>query len=136
MERVPRVITDSSVSLVSAAKILLVDDDEDFRRGFAENLRDDGYGVSDYATPADLPDLEALSDVKLVITDYNMAPQDGLSFADAFHDRHPEVPIVLVTAFPGAEVDQQVARRDFLSWQTKPIDYDNFTLLLHNLVSA
>ena len=129
------VVSSDSEALLRG-KILLVDDDEDFRRAFAENLRDDGYGVSDYASPGELPELGALNDVKLLITDFNMLQQDGISFADAFHDSHPEVPIVLVTAFPGEEVDKQVARRGFLSWQSKPTDYEDSAVGLRNIVGS
>jgi len=53
--------------------VLLLDEDDDFRNGLAEHLRDDGYVVRECAVPNDLPPLDALRDIRLVITDYQLA---------------------------------------------------------------
>jgi two-component system nitrogen regulation response regulator GlnG len=118
---------------MSNVAIFLIDDDEDFRTGLAENLRDDGHRVEEYAVPEDLPPLSSLTQPELVVTDYQMSREDGLSFADRFHAAHEEVPIVMITAYGTAHLEAEVARRSYLHLCSKPLDYDTFHRLVGRL---
>lgn len=103
--------------------VLVVDDDREFRSALADNLRDDGFEVVHVDDPEDLPPLDELGPVDGVITDYHLPRQDGLRFADRFHDRRPSVPIVMVTAWCHAPLVEEVARRGFLHLLYKPVSY-------------
>jgi two-component system nitrogen regulation response regulator GlnG len=116
--------------------VILIDDDESFRGALAENLRDDGYGVCEYATPADLPPLETLSGLGVVIMDYEFPRANGLAFADALHAMHPQVPVVLITAFPRWNLASQTATRQFVHLLPKPLDYDRLREILLALSSS
>ncbi len=111
--------------------VLVVDDEDSFRIGLAGMLREDGHAVTDYRSPLELPPLEALSDVALLVTDYDMPGRNGLSLADAFHAAHPAAPVVMVTAYA---VDPQAERRAFLHVVSKPLEYDALHALIHRLV--
>jgi DNA-binding NtrC family response regulator len=110
--------------------VLLVDDDDSFRSALAENLRDDGHEVLEYALPADVPSLDSLEAVRVLITDYEMPGSTGLAFADRFHAVHPQVPVLLVTAFPTPQVVAQSAARTFVHLLRKPLDYDDLRKVL------
>jgi DNA-binding NtrC family response regulator len=110
--------------------ILLIDDDDDFRSGLAENLREDGHEVREYSHPGAIPRVELLGNVTAVIIDYQMREQDGLAFADRFHASFPEVPIVLVTAFWTHNLDAAVAARSYVHLRRKPFDYEDISSLL------
>ena len=110
--------------------VLLIDDDEDFRNGLAENLRDDGHVVQEHAGTAELPPLAALGTVGMIIIDYQLAEDNGLRFADWFHAAHPTVPIVLITAYWTHHLEAEIRARKFLHLLRKPFDYH----LLHDLV--
>jgi DNA-binding NtrC family response regulator len=111
--------------------IVLLDDDEGFRNALAENLRDDGYHVVEYATAHDVPPLAALGDVQGVVTDYDMPGTNGLTFADAFHAAYPKVPIIMVTGVCTKSLEAQAATRRFVCLLRKPIQYDQLHHLLH-----
>lgn len=117
-------------------KILLVEDDEDFRNGLAANLREDGYDVREFAKPAQLPPMESLSDVQFVITDYDLPAEDGLRLVDRFHAANPEVPVAIVTAYATPNLEAQVARRQFASLLRKPLDYDTLHALLERAAAV
>jgi len=113
--------------------VLLLDEDEDFRNGLAEHLRDDGYVVRECAVTTDLPPLDALRDVNLVITDYQLAGDDGLRFSDRFHHSHPRVPIVMVTSFWTHHLEAASRRRNFLHLLLKPLEYTELFALIGRL---
>jgi len=113
--------------------VLLVDDDESFRSALAENLRDDGYGVIEYAAAQEVPPLGGLTAVSVLVTDYDMPGTDGLSFADRFHAAHPRVPIIMVTGSCTTHLQAQAAARGFVSLLPKPFQYDTLHRLLPQL---
>ncbi len=119
----------------SAITVVVVDDDLSFRTGLAANLADDGHTVRDYGDPQEVP-AEVLRAADVVLTDYQMAAIDGLTFADGVHALRPEAAIVLTTAYWTVEIEAAVAGRDFLRLCRKPVDYDDLHTLLHDLVAG
>jgi len=117
----------------SDISILLVEDEHSFRAGLGGLLRDDGHEVLEYAEPAHLPPLATLGHVHLLLSDYDMPSENGLSLADRFHALHPAVPIILVTAYRTNHLDAEVARRPFVRLVEKPIPYDTVHALIHQL---
>ena len=110
--------------------LILLDDDDDFRSALADNLIDDGYLVRHFARPADVPALTSFQGLTMLILDYLMDGEDGLSFADRFHVAHPDVPVVMLTAYWSDFLDAEVAVRDFITLHQKPVDYDDLARLL------
>ena len=117
----------------SDLSILLVEDEHGFRMGLAQMLRENGHDVFDYAEPADLPPLATLDHVEVLVCDYDMRGENGLSLADRFHAAHPTLPIILVTAYRTHHLDAEVARRPFVHLVEKPIPYENLHALIHQL---
>lgn len=116
----------------SDAMVLLIDDDDIFRSGLAANLRDDGHRVEDFGSPADLPALTSFEEVSVLITDYQIAGEDGLALADRFHGAHPQAPVFMVTSYWTEHLEAEAARRDFLTLLRKPLDYDEIARLLES----
>jgi DNA-binding NtrC family response regulator len=110
--------------------VLLLDPDEDFRSALAEHLSDDGYGVTQFGRPADLPHLGSFARLAMLILDHQLDGENGLSFADRFHAAHPAVPVVMVTSYLSEYLIAEVAQRDFITLRRKPIDYDDLARLL------
>lgn len=102
--------------------LLLIDDDEGFRSGLAANLREDGYELCEYESGLAVP-FDRISDVRVVLTDYLMDAEDGLAFAKRFHAAFPFVPIIVMTAYATAHLENEVAAHDHLTLLTKPLDY-------------
>jgi DNA-binding NarL/FixJ family response regulator len=110
--------------------LVLIDDEDGFRKGLAENLREDGHVVCDYPNPTAMPPLAELGTVSLLIVDYLMPYENGLWFAERFHHAYPAVPILMVTVYPGRWLEDLAARRPFLSVCYKPLDYAALKWLL------
>jgi FixJ family two-component response regulator len=115
--------------------VLLVDDDEVFRHGLADNLREDGHAVFEYAGPDEVP-LSAFDAVSVVVTDLELPGNDGLGFAAHVHAVQPRLPVVLVTAHPDALATIDARARSSVSLVQKPVDYQRLHRLLHTLVAG
>jgi DNA-binding NtrC family response regulator len=113
--------------------ILLVEDDDLFRDGLAEALREDGHDVIAYPEPAVLPSLSLLGHVSLLLCDFVMPGQNCLTLADRFHAAHPSVPIVMATGSRTRSLDCEVAARPFMRLLEKPLRYDDLHALVHRV---
>ncbi len=87
-------------------KVLFVDDNEILCRLTCDILRREGYE----AVPA-YDGVEALQrfncdEFDIVVTDLRMQGMDGLALARAIHNRRPEVPVILVTAYGPVEAGE------------------------------
>ncbi len=114
----------------SAIAVVVVDDDESFRSGLAANLEDDGHVVHQYEDPRDVP-TGILDTVDVVLSDYQMAEIDGITFADDVHARRSDVSVVLTTAYWTVEMEAEIAARPFIRLCRKPVDYDELHALAH-----
>jgi DNA-binding NtrC family response regulator len=112
--------------------IVVVDDDETFRIGLAENLRQDGHTVFDRSSPAAVENT-VLDRTHLVVTDYQMEPLDGLRFADRVRTRRPAMPVLLVTAYATSDLEAEIGRRPWMRLCRKPLDYDDLHDAVHKL---
>jgi DNA-binding NtrC family response regulator len=64
-----------------------------------------------------------------------MPGENGFSFVDRYHESHPGVPVILVTAHQTGAVASQAAMRPFLRVVWKPLEYAEIHELLHELAS-
>jgi two-component system, NtrC family, response regulator AtoC len=113
--------------------VLLVDDDDAFRRGLADNLREDGHTVLEYGGPDDIPQA-TFGNLNVVVTDYDMPGTNGLRFADRVHAARPSLPIVMLTASRQAAFVIEAAARSFVHLVYKPVVYQRLHQLLCALV--
>ncbi len=84
-------------------KLLFVDDHEALARLSCDILQRAGYlAVPVYSGPEALEAFDR-EEFDLVITDLRMEGMDGLELARAVHDRSPETPVIIVTAYGPVE---------------------------------
>ncbi len=83
--------------------ILLVDDEDLVREGTAEMLRELGHEVHTAAGGAGaLALLAGPLKADVVVTDFKMPQMDGAELASRIRAIRPELPILLITGYPGA----------------------------------
>jgi DNA-binding NtrC family response regulator len=117
------------------AAILLVDDDPMFRAVLADFLCEDGFAVLVYGSPGQVPPLDTLDQLALMITDYEMPEENGLAFADRFHAVHPNIPVVLLTGHRADTLAGSLRERRFVHLCSKPFLVDEFHSLLQTVLS-
>ena len=115
------------------ASILVVDDEPDveslFRQQFRRDLRAQRF-VMEFAKSA----ADALARVAganeespiLIFSDINMPGMTGLEMLPKVKALHPEIPVIMITAYGDPETRRKAIEQGALDLVTKPID---FTLL-------
>ena len=111
--------------MADAAHVWVIDDDRSVRFVLAQALRDAGYAVLAFDAAAKA--LQALEDEPhpdLVFTDVRMPGMDGLSFLDALKVRHPQLPVVVMSAYTDVASTAGAFRGGAHEFLSKPFDLD------------
>ena len=98
----------SEVLILAKTKILVVDDEENIRMLYQEELIEAGYEVE---TAKDAKDAEKKIEVfhpDLITLDIRMPGMDGIEFLRNFRERDKDTPVVLCTAYSDYKQDFRV----------------------------
>ena len=107
------------------ARILVVDDDQSSRELLARILTTAGHRVTALSDGREaVAALDSGEAPDLVVSDIRMAEMDGLQVIDAFRERAPDTPVVLVTAFGNIDGAVEAIRRGAADYLSKPYDVD------------
>jgi CheY-like chemotaxis protein len=87
----------------SVRRILVIDDDINFREMLIEALKVCEFTVTAAASPKEALEVLGHNQVDAVISDIKMPVMDGVSLAKTIKDKYPELPIILITAYHGFE---------------------------------
>ncbi|MDE7345814.1 MAG: sigma-54 dependent transcriptional regulator [Muribaculaceae bacterium] len=111
--------------------ILVVDDDNSVRVSLKLLLKRNGYEVAAAATPAEAIAFVRSARPDLVIMDMNYTRtttgEEGLTLLKQIKVFHPDVPVILITAWGNIPLAVEGIRAGAFDFITKP--WDNYTLL-------
>src|SRR4051812_38495563 len=112
--------------------LLLVEDDDDFRKTICEILTREGYEVREASDVKSAQTIFNLEKFDAVISDIHMPHGDGIGFFH-FVNRTRRVPFILMTGFKVVEEieDFDAGPNDFLA---KPFKSDELLACLHLLL--
>ena len=104
------------------ALLLIVDDDYDTRDALGSVLTDSGYAVESCASVEEaLRALEA-KDFDLILSDVMMPKVCGTEFCAHVVRNHPDVPVIMITAYGSTDVAVDAIRAGAFDFLTKPFD--------------
>ncbi|HEY1137811.1 MAG TPA: response regulator, partial [Xanthomonadaceae bacterium] len=108
-----------------ATAVWVVDDDRAVRFVLATALREAGYEVTAFdAARAVLDALDAKAPPGLLFTDVRMPGDDGLVLLDAIKARHPQLPVVVMSAYTDIASTAGAFRGGAHEFLSKPFDLD------------
>ena len=91
------------MSRIERAKILVVDDEENFLRLLTHTLKKDGYEVKTAADGQEALRLLEHEKFDLALIDLRMTPMDGLAVLGGIKRQSPHTEVIMITAYPSAE---------------------------------
>jgi two-component system response regulator AtoC len=114
----------------SARTILVVDDEADIRELLTDLLKDAGY-TSQHATTG----AEAIAAVgkklpDLVMMDVKLPDQDGLTVLKQLKRDHPDLEVIVMTAFGGSSSAIKAMEHGAYDYVTKPFEMDDLLATL------
>jgi DNA-binding NtrC family response regulator len=116
-------------------RVLVVDDDPAMCELLDLDLRDRAFsslirGSADAALAA-LDEAE----VDVVLTDLNLRGSSGIDLCRRVAERHPDIPVVVLTGFGSIESAVDAIRAGAYDYLTKPIDAEALTLALERAIT-
>ncbi|HEY7740418.1 MAG TPA: sigma-54 dependent transcriptional regulator [Steroidobacteraceae bacterium] len=120
-------------------RILIADDQADILSALKLLLKREGYDVASATSPAGVLDVAAREHVDVALVDLNYtrdttSGEEGLALVEQLHRLHPELPIVVMTAWASVEVAVRAMRHGANDFLEKPWNNQRLLSLLGNQV--
>lgn len=105
-----------------SVKILLVEDDRALREALADTLELAGYAFRAVDTAEAAIQILREEAFALVVSDVNMPGMDGHALLGYIRERHPHLPVLLMTAFGAVERAVEAMRQGAVDYLLKPFE--------------
>ncbi|MBI5837339.1 MAG: sigma-54-dependent Fis family transcriptional regulator [Candidatus Eisenbacteria bacterium] len=113
-------------------RVLIVDDEENFRAMLTEHLRDQGYGASAVGSSADALESLARDPHDAVLLDIRLGRENGIEVLRRIKRDFPDVEVVMVTAFGSVNLAVEATKLGSFDFVEKPLNHDHFDIVLKN----
>ena len=113
-------------------KILLVEDDDAVRNTLYDVLIRREHTVVGMASAEDAL-IKLPGDYNLVISDILLKGMDGISLLDEVNSMKPRVPVVMITGFGGAEIEERCRKRGAAGFLNKPFSVHRLLSLVEEV---
>ncbi len=114
-----------------SAKILLVDDNEQFRMSLVRMLSDDQYSVFPAEGREEALSILHCEAVDLILLDIRLGEDSGIDLLEHFLRESPEIPIVMLTGFGSIETAVESIKKGASDYIQKPVSYDQLMAVIH-----
>ena len=121
-------------------RILIADDQADILSALKLLLKREGLDITTATSPAGVLDVAAREHVDVALVDLNYARdttsgEEGLELVDQLRQLHPELPVVVMTAWATVEVAVQAMRHGANDFIEKPWNNQRLLSVLRNQVA-
>ena len=128
----------------TGCRVLVAEDDAEFRHLLAGVLERDGYDVQQAADGhqivewlaywSDLGPIDA--SCNLIISDIRMPGYSGLDVLTSLHCLRSRIPVIVITAFGDAATRRLAAKLGAVAFLSKPFDMDDLRTVVLNVLSG
>lgn len=116
--------------------IAIVDDDAGIRAGLSSLARSAGFAVRLFATAEEFLSDEEGPSADCVVTDVQMPGMSGLELQDLLRKGSPQVPVVVMTAFPTAAIRERALAAGATCFLSKPFDAEAILACLRRAIAG
>ncbi len=120
----------TSQQIADTLSILVVDDEAPQREVLAGYLRKKGFSATQAATVDEALRAIRESSFDLVLTDFQMPARTGVDLLVDVRKIHPDIPVVLMTAYGTVQSAVEAMKAGAYDYLTKPIDLDALELII------
>jgi two-component system response regulator AtoC len=119
-----------------SARVLLVDDDPDLCRLVAARLSERGFAVTWRTSGAEALATLSHAEVDAVVTDVRMDGMNGLELCERIVTNHPDLPVLLLTAYGTLDAATAAIRVGACDFMPKPPEADALAQAIERAVQA
>jgi len=106
------------------ARILVIDDDENVRKGLALALKERGYIVDVAKDGKEAVEKSQAAFFNLALIDIRLPDMDGIELLTALRDTIPKMIKIIVTGYPSLENAMKAVNKGADGYILKPVDMD------------
>lgn len=110
--------------------LLIVDDERNYLIVLEDLLSEEGYEVVTAETAPKALEILQSQELDLVITDMKMPGMDGMALLDNIHTQHPDLPVIMMTAYGTIEKAVEAMRKGAFDYIMKPFKNEELKLTI------
>jgi DNA-binding NtrC family response regulator len=110
-------------------RILVVDDEKLIRWSLQKNLSRAGYEVLEAEDGIQALEVIAEDGADLVLLDIRMPGKDGIEVLEHVVEHHPEIPVILMTAYSSVEGAVDAMKRGAFNYLVKPFNQEEMLVV-------
>jgi len=121
---------------MSAGSVLVVEDDLSLREALCDTLQLAGFPVLAAQDGNTALSMIEQQDISMVVSDVQMKPMDGFSLLKKLKSNHPDLPIVLMTAYGTIQKAVEAIREGASDYLVKPFDAGSLVKLVQRFIAG
>ena len=115
-------------------RVLVVDDEVNIRNALVKILGGRGFHATAAASAHEALGLVEQGQYQVVVTDLRLPGMDGIDLIKSLKASHPDIEVIVVTAFGAVETAVEAMKQGAYDYITKPIDHPRLALLIEKAV--
>ena len=121
---------------MSQPKVLVVEDDVSLREALSDTLQLAGYSVTSAADGATALDELENDKFDVVVSDVQMGPMDGSELLRNIKKHHPQLPVILMTAYGTIQKAVEAMHDGAADYIVKPFEIDALVSIIERYSAA
>ena len=121
---------------MSQPKVLVVEDDISLREALSDTLQLAGYSVSSAANGAAALEMMEKEHMDVVVSDVQMGPMDGSELLKNIKKQHPQMPVILMTAYGTIQKAVEAMHAGAADYIVKPFEIDALVNIIERYSAA
>jgi DNA-binding NtrC family response regulator len=114
--------------------ILVIEDEEKYRRVISLHLSSSGYAVKAVGTAED--GLKLASEMDLILTDLKLPGMDGLAFLEQLRSQNMLAPVIVMSAFGTVEIAVDAMKKGAVDFLPKPFSLDHLSVVVEKALEV
>lgn len=117
--------------MTAISRVLVVDDEAPLLMTLVANLELEGFEVMEASSAERALELAAQHSFDIVLSDIRMPGMNGVDLCRELHHRHPDLPVILMTAFSAEGTLREAVDEGALMVIPKPFAIEHLLRVLH-----